>query len=606
MSDTIRLLPDAIANQIAAGEVIQRPASVVKELLENALDAQATDISVLLKDAGRTLIQITDNGIGMSPTDARMCFEKHATSKIIEAADLFNLSTLGFRGEALASIAAIAHIELRTRTANDELGTRIVIEGSELKSQEGCSCAVGTSLMVKNLFYNVPARRKFLKSNNAELRHATEEFRRVAMVHPQVQFSMFHNDKPVFQLKATPHKLRIAHLVGTAKYEEKLIAVQEATEAVRISGYVGKPEFARKKRGEQYFFANNRFIKHPYLNHAVEQAYKQLIPDTAYPSYFIFIDVAPEDIDVNIHPTKVEVNFADKQLIYAVLSSAVKKAIGQFSVEPTIDFSSESSTHIQFPKDKIPKMPQVFANPDYNPFVNSSQSQVKPSTVDWDAELSAMPQAIPAVSNLNKIEFFAANIKANKQDFAALEKQFVQIGQQYVVCATKSAMLLIHQQRADERILYEKFLRKFDTKQMHAQQLIFPVNISLNTDDMRVLRTLQADIEQFGFRVDFMGNSQMVVNAAPADVKESQIQAVFDEIINDFGEGRSVRENAKLSFARGMARRLSIKCGVSLNAAEMEAMVNALFACEVPDLSLEGQRIWKTISVDVLKQLFES
>ncbi len=615
MSDTIRLLPDAIANQIAAGEVIQRPSSVVKELLENALDAKADDIQLVLKDAGRTLIQISDNGVGMSPTDARMCFEKHATSKITAAEDLFNLRTLGFRGEALASVAAIAHVELRTRRAQDELGTKIVIEGSEFKSQGSCSCPVGTTLMVKNLFFNVPARRKFLKSNAAELRHINEEFQRVAMVHPRVQFSLFHNDKPLFQLKNTHLKQRIAHLVGTAKYEEKLIPIEEATEAVRISGYIGKPEFARKKRGEQYFFANQRFIKHPYFNHAVEQAYKELIPDSAYPSYFIFIEVAPEDIDVNIHPTKVEVNFADKQLIYAVLSAAVKKAVGQFGVAPTIDFSAESGDVFQFPKDTIPKAPKIHTNPDYNPFTASkpiasggSYSKTSAST-DWESRVPNISHSVEekeVLSSATQELFKSEAVGAEQTTYQFDRSHFMQIGRQFVATTTKSSLLLIHQQRADERILYELFLKQYEHKNMHAQQLLFPVNIKLNPNEMAAVKELLPEIEGFGFRVDFLGNSNMVVNAAPADVKESQIQQVFDEILSDFMQGTELRQEAKISFAKSMASRLAVKCGQVLSIEEMEQMINALFACEVSDMSIRGQRIWQAIDFNRVEEMFEA
>lgn len=615
MSDAIRLLPDAIANQIAAGEVIQRPASVVKELLENALDAGANNIQLLLKDAGRTLIQISDNGSGMSPTDARMCFEKHATSKITSADDLFCLHTLGFRGEALASIAAIAHVELRTRRAEDELGTKIIIEGSHFKSQENCSCPIGTTLMVKNLFYNVPARRKFLKTNNAELRHINEEFQRVAMVHPQVQFSMTHNDKILYQLKGTHLKQRLAHIIGTAKYEEKLIPIEEGTDAVRISGYIGKPEYARKKRGEQYFFANQRFIKHPYFNHAVEQAYKELIPDSAYPSYFIFLEVAPEDIDVNIHPTKVEVNFADKQLIYAVLAAAVKKAVGQFSVAPTIDFSPESNANFLFPKDKVPQTPKIHINPDYNPFEQQAaqerQLQAKHNLEHWERAYqpsnTTTAPSMPSPHEETKTDLFLSDLNtASHQAQDDKQAHFIQIGKQYIATTTKSALLLIHQQHADERILYEGFLNKYEHKSIQSQQLMFPVNIKLNADEIAVIKELLQEIEQFGFRIDFMGQHTMVVNAAPTDVKESQIPQVFDELIADFARGQDLRQDAKIAFAKSMARRSAIKTGQALSQEEMEQLVNALFACQVSDISIRGEQIWKAVDFPSIETIFKA
>lgn len=400
MSDLIRLLPDSVANQIAAGEVIQRPASAVKELVENAVDSGATQIKIFIKDAGKTLIQIIDNGSGMSETDARMCFERHATSKIREANDLFAIRTLGFRGEALASIAAIAQVELKTRKQSEELGTCIIIEGSKVKSQDPVACQAGTSFCIKNLFFNVPARRHFLKSDTVEFRHILEEFQRVALVHPDIEFSLFNNDKPVFQLSKGNIRQRIVHVFGNI-INEKLLPVESKTEMVSVSGYIGKPETARKTRGEQYFFANGRFIKHPYLHHAVEQAFEELIPDSAIPSYFLYIDVDPSTIDINIHPTKTEVNFQHGQLLYASIRTTVKHALGMFSLSPTLDFDSEPTFDFVAPKGYEPVAPSITINPDYNPF-KKQQSFLKanagmnPNRDGWEKMYEGLKQT-PAI-----------------------------------------------------------------------------------------------------------------------------------------------------------------------------------------------------------------
>ncbi|MCK4287935.1 MAG: DNA mismatch repair endonuclease MutL, partial [Bacteroidales bacterium] len=381
MTDIIRLLPDSVANKIAAGEVIQRPASAAKELLENAIDSGASAIKLIVKDAGKTLIQVIDNGCGMSETDARMCFERHATSKIQKADDLFAIRTMGFRGEALASIAAISQIEIKTKRIEDELGTSIEIEGAEVKSQNADNCPNGTSIAVKNLFFNVPARRNFLKSNTAETRHIIEEFNRIALVNPQISFSMFHNNKQVFQLYPSTLKQRIIALFGNM-YKQRLVPVEQKSDIVNISGFIGKPEFAKKTRGEQYFFANNRFIKHPYLNHSVNGAFKELLPADTYPAYFLYLEVDPKMIDVNIHPTKTEVNFQDDKLIYTILRAALKQSLGKYNITPTIDFDIEGSMKFSdFPKNKVVKDPSIKPNPDYNPF-ETGKKQIYDLTID--------------------------------------------------------------------------------------------------------------------------------------------------------------------------------------------------------------------------------
>jgi DNA mismatch repair protein MutL len=608
MADKIKLLPDSISNQIAAGEVIQRPASVVKELLENALDAGATLINLIVKDAGRTLIQVTDNGSGMSATDARMCFEKHATSKIRQADDLFKLSSFGFRGEALASIAAIAQVELKTKTAQEELGTKILIEGSKFKFQETCSAPKGTSFSVKNLFYNVPARRNFLKSNPAELKHIIEEFQRIVMLYPDVQFNFYNKGELIYQLKKVPLKMRIAQTIGHKNIEGKLVPVSELTKDLKVHGFIGKPEFARKKRGEQFFFANNRFIKHPYFNHAVESAYNELIPDGAYPSYFIFLEVPKEDIDVNIHPTKIEVNFKDKQLIYAILSASVKKALGQFSLMPSLDFDKESSMDFIFPKDKPIKAPSITINPEYNPFesekaektereINNEQNWQQLYNNDSDTFINTIP---------NKENLSGSELQLDPlSNYDSLDKSsYIQLGKMYVLGKLQSGLLVVHQQYAHERILYEAFLEKFDKRQMASQQLMFPVTINLSAPDFNGFKQVYKELKDFGFIYEYLGKSSIVVNAAPMDIPESKIESILEEILKNLESGKQLTQNLKITFARTMARQLSIKKGQHLEPNEMAELMNKLFSCTLPNLSIDKLPVFKKIAIEEINHLF--
>lgn len=487
MADIIQLLPDSVANQIAAGEVIQRPASVVKELLENALDAGATEISLIIKEAGKTLIQVVDNGKGMSETDTRLCFEKHATSKIKSADDLFALHTMGFRGEALASIAAIAHVELKTRLADNEIGTQLEIEGSNIISQTSCQHQTGTSIAVKNLFYNVPARRNFLKSNTAELRHIIDEFQRVVLVSPQTEFTFYNNGQILFQLKPSLLRQRIVHVFGN-NYSERLVPLEQKTEYVQISGFVGKPEFA-KTRGEQFFFVNGRFIKHAYFHHAVANTFQELIPENAIPSYFIYLEVDPKSIDVNIHPTKVEVNFLDKQLIYAFLGSSIKKALAENNLTPTLDFETEPSLNFDFPKDKPIRPPQIKINPDYNPFETENkrpykEKQPTKNTDNWEAlyrvqrqESSENTTAFPEIENTN-IRAFEENTQT-----------IIQSGLTYIVSSVKSGLMIINQQLAHERILFERYLERFKNGKSPSQQLLFPVQLHFSVTDSEQIKS---------------------------------------------------------------------------------------------------------------------
>jgi len=633
MSDKIKLLPDSVANQIAAGEVIQRPASVVKELLENALDAGATHINLIIKDAGRTLIQITDNGHGMSATDARMCFEKHATSKITKATDLFNLHTLGFRGEALSSIAAISHVQLKTKTADNDLGTEIIIEGSELKSQENCTTSTGTSFSVKNLFYNVPARRNFLKSNTAELRHIIEEFQRVVLVNPQTAFTFYNNGSILYQLLGGSLKQRITQTIGTKNYDEKLVPIEEQTDNLKVSGYIGKPEFARKKRGEQYFFANKRFIKHPYFHHAIENAYRELIPDGAHPSYFVFLEVKPEDIDVNIHPTKIEVNFSDKQLIYAIIAAAAKRALGQYSLTPSLDFEKEDSINFQFDKNRPVKPPNIRINPDYNPFESEEQennprqssnqenwsklyefdkqTDFKPQhhpefNLDYsgttDAPVANTPLSSSVQSSMSSIETADMDEKLRHND----SKSFIQLANSYVITTLKSGLIIINQKLAHERILYERYLDQYENRQISSQQLLFPVNINLSVEELSIIKEIETELKNFGFDFEYFGQSGIVINGSPMDMPESKIPLLIDEVLNNFQNSNEIDSDRKRTFALSMAHQLTIRLGQKLERSEMEELTDALFSCQVPDISIDGEPIIKTISLDDIHEKFMS
>ncbi len=512
MSDIIQLLPDHVANQIAAGEVVQRPASVIKELLENAIDAYAQNIQVVVKDAGKTLIQVVDDGAGMSLTDARMCFERHATSKIKSAEDLFSLNTKGFRGEALASIAAIAHVELKTKPEDEEVGTCIKIEGSKITSQEPCVTPKGTSLCVKNLFYNIPARRNFLKSDAVELRHIIDEFQRVAMAHPSIAFSLFHNSGELFQLPATNHRQRITNIFG-GKTNEKLVPVNEDTEILKISGFVGKPEFAKRSRGEQFFFVNNRFIKSPYLNHAVSAAFEGLLKEKTYPSYFLYLDVNPKSIDINIHPTKTEIKFDDEHALYAMLRSAIKHSLGQFSVAPVLDFDRDSNLDTPYEyKNKQAEVPKIEVDRSFNPFENElnttsirsgkSHSFRKETTQSWEslyAGLNAAPENDQ--HQFKQVEFESEEVtgKLFDDNHSGPEAGTFQLQKKYIVSTLKSGILVIDQNRAHTRILYEELLKNITISAAVSQQLLFPLQLQFNTHEIEMLKEIKESLEQTGF-----------------------------------------------------------------------------------------------------------
>jgi len=605
MLNIIKQLPDSVANQIAAGEVIQRPASAVKELLENSVDAGSSEIVLIIKDAGKTLIQIIDNGSGMTSMDARMCFERHATSKISKAEDLFAIRTMGFRGEAMASIAAIAQIEMKTRVHDEELGTCLTIEGSKLISQDVCQCSCGTNISIKNLFFNVPARRNFLKSNAAETRHIFEEFNRVAIVNPDIAFTLHNNDKIVYKLDKGSFKSRIVSVYGKS-FDQRIIPIDQKTDMVAISGFIGKPSFAKKTRGEQYFFVNGRFIKHAYLNHAVNNAYNELLASDVFPSYFIKIDINPEDIDINIHPTKTEVNFKDARYIYAILHAAAKQSIGKHTLTPTIDFDVDPTMEAAF--SKIPqqgiKQPQITINPDYNPFKSGDSGQIpsfsfkKPKgDKNWEELYSGLKEQIADKEETGQLQTI---------DEEETNTVFFQVHNKYIVTNVRSGLMVINQQRAHERILYEKFLNQINGKSNASQQQLFPHNITYSAADAQIIKELKDDLKLLGFIMEDFGQNSFVVNGVPVDMKESEVESTLEQIIENYKkESSSLDFDKNIILARTMASNLSMKPGLKLGNEEMLSIFDSLFACAVPEKSPRGKGIVSIVNLDEFDKLLK-
>lgn len=613
MKDIIHLLPDHVANQIAAGEVVQRPASLIKELLENAIDAKAAHIKVIIKDAGKTLVQVIDDGCGMSLSDARLSFERHATSKINAADDLFKLSTKGFRGEALASIAAIAHVELKSKRGEDEIGTCIKIEGSQVVSQEACATPQGTSISVKHLFYNIPARRNFLKSDNVETRHIIDEFQRVALAHPKLQFSLFHNGSELFQLPGCNYRQRIVAIFG-GRTNEKLVPVQEDTEIVKIHGFVGKPEFAKRSRGEQFFFVNDRFIKNPYLNHAVVAAFEGLLKDRAYPSYFLYLDVDPKSIDINIHPTKTEIKFEDEHALYSILRSAIKHSLGQFNVAPVLDFDRDASldTPYEF-KNKGISAPKVEVDRNFNPFKNEKSNPLFQSSGFkrgssggyWESLYAGMEKEAP---ESNHIEFESdavsgklfANSEVDEGDAATF-----QLNRKFIVSSLKRGILVIDQHRAHCRILYEELLKNITVTAAVSQQLLFPLKLQFSSNEMELLKDSKESLEHTGFVFSEFNTDSVEIMGIPTLISESEVAILLDQLLSDLENevpesGFSQIDILSKSLANGMA----VKSGTSLSNVEQQNIVNGLFACKESTLSPYNRPIFITLTVDELDKKF--
>jgi len=611
MSDIIHLLPDSVANQIAAGEVIQRPASALKELMENSIDAGADQIDVIIKDAGKTLLQVTDNGFGMTETDARLSFERHATSKINKVDDLFEIRTMGFRGEALASIAAIAQVEMKTKKTGQELGTCIINEGSQVKSQELCQCPAGTTIMVKNLFYNVPARRNFLKPNVVEIRHIIEEFQRVALAHYDLGFSLFHDRKPVFQLKPSNLKQRIISIFGN-QFNQRLVQVEQKMENLSITGFIGKPEFAKKTRGEQYFFVNQRFMKHPYLNHAVDSAFDELMPEKSFPAYFIFIEIDPKEIDINIHPTKTEIKFQNEKIVYSVLRSAVKQALGKFSITPSINFEVEPTFDFRMPPKNQPiQQPQIKINPDYNPFERSQATQTDRNRSNLENWEKLFPERNFKASQNELIEReperVSPQLEAGFGENLNTENTFFQLHRRFILSQVKSGLMVIDQQKAHERILYERYIELMGAGNSLSQQELFPIKLSLSLADAGLLNEIREELNLLGFSIkpDDKKTFQFVIDGTPAGLKQANIDDLIGGILETFKNNLNTYDLDKsVNLARSMAKNLAIKSGKMLQPIEMRTIIDELFACKIPEISLDGESIVNIITINELSNRF--
>ena len=620
MADIIQLLPDHVANQIAAGEVVQRPASVVKELLENAIDAGSSIIKLIIKDAGKTLVQVIDDGKGMSVTDARLSFERHATSKIRNADDLFQLNTKGFRGEALASIAAIAHVELKTKQAQDDVGTSIIIEGSDITAQDVVVTPSGTSISVKNLFFNIPARRNFLKSNTVELRHIIDEFHRVALAHPSISFVLYNNGSETYNLPVSNYRQRIVNIFGN-KTNEKLVPVEEDTEVLKISGFVGKPEYAKKTRGEQYFFVNNRFIKSAYLNHAIASAFDGLLKSGTHASYFLNLTVNPQTIDINIHPTKTEIKFDDEHTLYALLRSAVKHSLGQFNIAPVLDFERDANLDTPYSYNQTkPSTPSVEVDRSFNPFKEDSTYQSnnskprqatykKESTASWEG----LYVGLESKSNNDKHDFSevqfeseekTASVFSNENQIEEVHTTY-QLHNKYIVSTIKSGMLVMDQHRAHQRILYEDFLKNITVKESISQQLLFPLELHFTTQEVAIIKELKDDLESTGFLFSNFLEESIEITGVPVSVPESEVSIILEQLISDVeNEVPDSHFSATDLLAKSMAKSLAIKTGQSLQKDEQEHLVNKLFACKEPNVSPTNKTTFITMSVDELDKKF--
>ena len=621
MGDIIQLLPNHVANQIAAGEVVQRPASVVKELLENAIDAGATSIKLIVKDAGKTLVQVVDNGSGMSATDARLSFERHATSKIKKAEDLFALDTKGFRGEALASIAAIAHVELNTRKEEEETGTQIKIEGSKIISQEVAVTPKGTSIAVKNLFYNIPARRNFLKSTQVELRHITDEFHRVAMTHANVKFQFYHNGTPLFNLPDSNIRQRLVNIFGN-KANEKLVPVSEETHVVNISGFIHKPVYAKRSRGEQFFFVNNRFIKSSYLHHAVIAAFEGLLKPNTYPGYFLYLEVDPASVDINIHPTKTEIKFEDEHSIYAIIRATVKHSLGQFSVAPILDFERDENLMTPYSfQGKNAEIPKVSVDAAFNPFSDESPSNNTIPSTETSAFSSFKPEkgadwqglyvGLGATQDQNQfknITFESETLTGSIFDGTEVEENKAttfQLRRKYIVTTIKSGMIIIDQTKAHQRVLYEKFLKNITVQNAISQQLLFPITLSFTKSEMGILTDVKESLESIGFVFDLFSDTELSISGMPVMVSENEVETLLDGLVSNLREGLDYDGFSQADiFSKELCKSLSIKTGVVLDEASQTALVNDLFACKDPKLSPFNKTIFITLTEQDIDKKF--
>lgn len=617
MPDIIQLLPDSVANQIAAGEVIQRPASVVKELVENAIDAGATQIKVNIKDAGRTLIQIIDNGCGMSDTDARMSFERHATSKIRSANDIFAIRTMGFRGEALASIAAIADVEMRSKEHDQDLGTFIHISGSTIINQEPVSCDSGTNLQVKNLFFNVPARRKFLKSNPAELKHIINEIQRIALANPSISLSLYHNQGAIYELPGSNKRLRIVSIFGKP-INQNLIPLDTETSLVKITGFIGQPKYAKKTFGEQFFFVNNRYMKHPFFHRAIMQCYEKILPPDSVPSYFIYFDINPADIDVNIHPTKTEIKFENETAIWQILQASVREALGKFNIVPSIDFDQAGSVDIPMPlKDFADvQMPEIKVNPAYNPFEQSSFS--KGSAGTEGGFRSSYNSQRATVGNWQSLYKGLENDDRQPSDTPTEEpvqfrmeeqqtiKSSVQFKNKYILTPVKSGLMVIDQKRAHERILYERLMQVLETNEVASQQQLFPETFELNASDATLLRSILTDLKGLGFDIREFGENSFIINGTPGVLNTLSPVEVIESLLQEHKNSPAdLQGRARETVAISLAQASAIPYGQALKPIEINELIDNLFACQTPNFSPKGKKILSIMPLEDFEKLLK-
>lgn len=600
MADIINLLPDAVANQIAAGEVIQRPASVVKELVENAVDAESTIITVNIKDAGKTLIQVVDNGKGMTETDARLCWERHATSKIQTALDLFSIHTKGFRGEALSSVAAIAEVSLKTRVKENDLGVHIKIAASEIQSNQPVACSEGSNFSVKNLFYNIPARRKFLKSNSTELRHIINDFNRIALAHSNIEFNLFHNNSQVLNLPASNSRQRILNVLGK-NLNQSLIPFDTKTTLINIKGFIGKPEYSKKTFGEQFFFVNNRYIRHPYFHKAVVQAYDNIISSDSIPSYFIFFEIDPDKIDINIHPTKTEIKFEDEQSIWQILMAVVRESIGKNNLSPSLDFSTEGVVDIPVLRNNTEIFaPKINLNPGFNPFDSDGDDNYMlhkrreaERRENWQALFESGPRSQNAPDS----------IFGNDNGSMIDGPRLLQFKNKYILSPVKSGLMIIDQKRAHERIIYENTLRVVAQGQVVEQKTLFPETIELNPSDFVLFKELEEGFRKMGFDIREFGNNSIIVQGLPDSVKYSDIKDLIEGIFESYKSiGIISTDKIHDNLAKAMAKSSAIPYGKVLDMKEMRELTDQLFACGNPNLSPSGKKIISIINTEDIEK----
>ena len=606
----ITLLPDHVANQIAAGEVVQRPASAVKELLENAIDSKATDIKLIIKDSGKTLIQVIDNGSGMNEVDARMCFERHATSKISKADDLYSLTTKGFRGEALASIAAIAQVELKTKKEDSELGIQVVIEGSEHKSQEVCTCANGSSFSIKNLFFNVPARRNFLKSDRAEYKYILDEFVRIALAHPDISFSLINNEKEQYMLSKGTLRQRLVNLFGK-NYNSRLVPVNEKTDIVNIDGFICKPEFSKKSRGEQFIFVNNRFIKSAYLNHAVSNSMEGLLQSGHHPSYFLFLQIDPSKIDVNIHPTKTEIKFQDERNIYSIMLAAIKHSLGQYNIAPSIDFSLNPEYQVPITsKGRTIKTPNIEVDPNFNPFEEQKSAIHNKSLLNktsskgkhWEAIFEEIQEDMNAAlpEGLNTPQSLESELNIEEKRFA------FQVDNRFILTQIKSGILIVDQQRAHQRILFEQYFKSLQNKRPLSQQLVFPHEIHLSPTDIEIFKEITDDIESVGFDINIPTSNCLMILGVPFETKANEIDKIIDNILDAYKNQNDTWKSDHQKFiAKSLALSNAIKNGKTMASEEMNELIDSLFACESPFISIYNKPTAIVLEINELIKRFK-